>query len=565
MTVCKLVVFALVIMLQIRTFLGLRNRGLLRTYSAAKRTDGPQQRSVLRDAVPSSTEDLYPNFSFDIIKRDETSKARIAMLKTPHGIVETPNFIFCATRAAMKALTPEQLRSEGSQIILSNTYHMMLTTNPELVERLGGLQKFTGWNGPMFTDSGGYQIFSMGHGTVANEIKGNRGNAMSTTQSLLGITEQSAKFRSYVDGSMQVLTPERSIDIQRKLGADLIVVLDECTPFNVEKNYTIESMRRSHRWALRSLAEFKRTQNYKQALYGIVQGGIYKELRDESTAFVNSQNFFGTAIGGSLGNTRRAMHDIVSYTRARVRDDRPVHLLGIGGVIDIFNGVRQGIDTFDCVSPMRLARHGGALVKAAYWSEELHPDCLHYAQEEARKSAEGFAQKRVKKEQERRHSRAQADKRATANQGQGSDSQVDHTDLSTPANSDSTSEISLEQLHQQLMQAEQDRLMKIQLKRLESRTVLDHMKLRNTRLRYDPRPIDPTCSCYTCKNFSRAYLRHCVSHGETMGGTLISIHNAHFMNRLMADIRYVMFCCSYAMRVTSFRSEWQPMRCISSV
>ena len=260
----------------------------------------------------------YDNFSFTLGKKDPHSKARLGTLVTPHGVVETPNFVFCATKAAMKALTPEHLREAGSQIVLSNTYHLMLTPGSEIIEKMGGLQKFTNWRGPMLTDSGGYQIFSMGFGSVSSEIKGKRDTiAMGWNQTLIKIDEQGATFRSYVDGTIHYLTPERSIQIQRELGADLIVVLDECTPFNVDKQYTADSMRRSHRWALRSLQEFVRGNRGTQALYGIIQGGVYEDLRDESVAFINDHSFFGTAIGGSLGANKKDMHDIVAYTRAR--------------------------------------------------------------------------------------------------------------------------------------------------------------------------------------------------------------------------------------------------------
>ena len=210
----------------------------------------------------------YPNFSFEIDPK-KVGKARLGLLKTPHGNVETPNFVFCATKAAMKAITPEQLKAEGTQFILSNTYHLMVTPGSEIIETLGGLQKYTNWRGPMLTDSGGYQIFSMGFGSVSNEIKGKQQKKQE--QTLIKIDEEGAVFRSYVDGLIHHLSPERSMVIQKQLGADLIVVLDECTPFNVEKTYTMDSMRRSHRWALRSLREFKRTDDGKQALYGIVQ------------------------------------------------------------------------------------------------------------------------------------------------------------------------------------------------------------------------------------------------------------------------------------------------------
>ncbi len=298
-------------------------------------------------------------FNFTIDK--SSNQGRLGTLTTPHGKVQTPAFIFCATKAAMKAVTPVQMRAAETQIILANTYHLMLQPSSETVAKLGGLQKMTGWNGPMLTDSGGFQIFSLGHGSVANEVKGRRSNNRPKT--LLKINEQGAKFKSYIDGRTYFLTPEESIRIQRNLGADLIVVLDECTPFNVEKAYTTESMRMSHRWGLRSLEAWQTHDNGTQKLYGIIQGGVYPDLRQESCEFVNEHNFFGIAVGGSLGADKQQMHDVVSMTMNLVRKDRPVHLLGIGGVSDIFAGVRKGIDTFDCVHPTRLARHGGALVK----------------------------------------------------------------------------------------------------------------------------------------------------------------------------------------------------------
>ena len=233
---------------------------------------------------------------------------------------------------------------------------------------MGGLQKLTGWNGPMLTDSGGYQIFAMGHGSVSKEIKGKR-NQWNPT--LSKINEEGAIFRSYFDNSRKKLTPEFSIQIQRNLRADLILVLDECTPFNVSKDYTRESMERSHRWALRSIQEYHRLQIKDQALYGIIQGGTYPDLREQSIDFNNNQEqFFGIAIGGSLGSDKQTMYQTIEFMMPRIRKDKPVHLLGIGGIADIFHGIRWGIDTFDCVHPTRLARHGSALVKAKYWLEE---------------------------------------------------------------------------------------------------------------------------------------------------------------------------------------------------
>lgn len=303
----------------------------------------------------------YPNFSFKLSAQDHKTKARCGLLQTPHGTIETPNFIFCATKAAIKGVTTAQAKEAGVDIILSNTYHLLIQPGPDLVAAHGGLHKMMNWNGPMLTDSGGFQIFSLGHGGVAQEIKAKNRNQ--TPRTLKKIDEDGAVFRSYVDGVIHRLTPELSIDIQRKLGADLILVLDECTPFHTDREYTARSMERSHRWELRSLKEFERGHNGSQALYGIVQGGIYTDLRKESASFVAEQPFFGQAVGGSLGGSKDQMHEVVGITSQYLNPERPTHLLGIGGLADIWNGVAFGIDTFDCVHPTRLARHGGALVK----------------------------------------------------------------------------------------------------------------------------------------------------------------------------------------------------------
>jgi queuine tRNA-ribosyltransferase len=296
------------------------------------------------------------------------SRARLGKLQTPHGTIETPAFIFCATKAAIKGLTVDQMHACDTQIILSNTYHLMLQPGAEIISKIGGLHKFMGWNGPMLTDSGGFQIFSLGHGSVAAEIKGKR--TTDRPKTLLTISEEGAKFKSYIDGSMHLLTPEKSIQIQRLLGPDLVVVLDECTPYHVNKAYTQRSLELSHRWALRSLREFQRKDDGSQALYGIIQGGVYEDLRKEGCDFVNSQPFFGHAIGGSLGADKSQMYDVVAITAAKLDPTRPIHLLGIGGIRDIFEGVAHGIDTFDCVHPTRLARHGGALVRPPHALKE---------------------------------------------------------------------------------------------------------------------------------------------------------------------------------------------------
>jgi queuine tRNA-ribosyltransferase len=306
-------------------------------------------------------------FGFAVLAR-EAGGARRGRLQTPHGAIETPNFIFCATKAALKGMTTDQARGAGADIVLSNTYHLMIQPGAERVAALGGLHRMMRWNGPMLTDSGGFQIFSMGHGGVADEIKGRGGQERE--KSLVRITEDGAEFRSYLDGSKLLLTPERSIEIQRLLGADLVVQLDECTPFHVDRNYTARSMALSHRWGDRSIAAYERAgglsaQGSPQALYGIVQGGIYPDLRRESTEFAAGRPYFGTAVGGSLGGSKAQMAEVVAMTTAYLHPGRPVHLLGIGGFSDIFASIRLGIDTFDCVHPTRVARHGWALAKAA--------------------------------------------------------------------------------------------------------------------------------------------------------------------------------------------------------
>jgi queuine tRNA-ribosyltransferase len=305
----------------------------------------------------------YPGFHFDILAQDPGSYARLGRLTTPHGSLDTPNFIFCATKGAIKGVHFRDMKALGVDIVLSNTYHLLLRPGAELVAEMGGLHQFMGWDGPLFTDSGGFQVFSLGHGSVAEEIKGRRSSTR--TPMLSQISEEGARFRSYIDGSRHLLTPEISIDVQRKLGADLIVVLDECTPFHVDKAYTERSMHLSHRWGDRSLAEFTRGHDGKQALIGIVQGGVYEDLRKESAQYVASRPFFGQAVGGSLGAHKAQMYEVVAYAMRHLRRDRPTHLLGVGGVDDIWINVGHGIDTFDCVSPTRIARHAWALARTA--------------------------------------------------------------------------------------------------------------------------------------------------------------------------------------------------------
>lgn len=326
--------------------------------SSAAKSSRRKRAQPIVVAPPDSIE--YTNFAFDIQARDPASKARVGRLVTPHGTIETPNYIFCGTKASIKNVSPAQMVEARTDIILANTYHLMIQPGPDLVQKMGGLHKFMQWNGPMMTDSGGFQIFSMGHGSIADEIKGRN---RSTEKSLLKVTEEGARFHSYKDGAIFNLTPEGSIDIQRKLGADLIYQFDECTAYHDDRDYTARSMERSCRWGDRCLAEFERGHTGAQALYGIIQGGVYEDLRAQSCAYVRERPFFGTAVGGCLGGSVDEMNDVVGWCMNQVHPDRPVHLLGIGRIRDVFAFVRQGIDTFDCVSPTRIARHGWALMK----------------------------------------------------------------------------------------------------------------------------------------------------------------------------------------------------------
>ncbi len=305
----------------------------------------------------------YPNFDFKILHKDKKSAARVGLLKAPHGTIETPNYIFCGTKAAIKNLSPMQMREAKTDIILANTYHLMLQPGADLIQKMGGLHKFMRWDGPMLTDSGGFQVFSMGEGTMANEIKGKKRSH--DNKSLLKISEEGTEFRSYVDGAKIKLTPESAMEIQRKLGADLLMQFDECTPYHVDKDYTARSMEMSMRWGDRCLKQFEQTHDGKQAVYGIIQGGVHEDLRRTSAEYVKDRPFFGTAVGGCLGGTDEEMARVAEVSMQYSDSSRPVHFLGIGQIKDIFRFVKVGIDTFDCVIPTRLARHGTAFMKAA--------------------------------------------------------------------------------------------------------------------------------------------------------------------------------------------------------
>jgi queuine tRNA-ribosyltransferase len=329
--------------------------------------------------------------AFTIEARHAGSGARAGVLGTAHGDVHTPAFVPLATKATVKGLLADEVAALGYEMVLGNTFHLLLSPGAEAIERLGGLHRFMGWERPIITDSGGFQVFSMGHGRVADEIKGSRHRGpapMTDTQAqdgetevidapagdasaqgaVLEIAEEGVRFRSYVDGRELTLTPEGSIAAQAALGSDIALAFDECTPYHVDREYTARSTERTHRWLARSLAWHAEHGPPSQLLYGISQGGVFEDLRSASTRTVAASGCDGIAIGGSLGATPAQMYEVVGFATAALRDEHeslPRHLLGIGEVEDLIEGVRLGIDTFDCAMPTRLGRHGSALVHDA--------------------------------------------------------------------------------------------------------------------------------------------------------------------------------------------------------
>jgi len=294
---------------------------------------------------------------FTIQARD--GSARAGVLHTAHGDVRTPAFVPLASTATVKTLHAAEVAELGFEMVLGNTFHLFIQPGQELIRELDGLHEFMGWNGAIVTDSGGFQVFSMGHGSVAEEIKRRRDPRESM---VLAIEEEGVRFRSYVDGSERFMGPETSMEMQAALGSDIALAFDECTPFHVERDYTARSMERTHRWLGRCVAWHGEHAPSGQLLYGIVQGGIYEDLRAEATAHVAGAGVDGIAIGGSLGREKPQMREVVDWVLRDLPDAPPRHLLGIGDVDDLVLAVGAGVDTFDCATPTRLARHGTALV-----------------------------------------------------------------------------------------------------------------------------------------------------------------------------------------------------------
>lgn len=395
-------------------------------------------------------------FSFDIIAID--GNARAGRIITPHGSIETPSFVPVGTQATVKAMSAEDLRNVKCQVIIANTYHLHLQPGEDLIEKLGGLHAFMNWDGPLMTDSGGFQIFS--HGAAKEHGVGkisslfpeeqDRGRHLSSMKGkpLVTVEEDGVEFISYLDGSRHRFTPENVMEIEKKLGADIILVLDECTSPLHDYEYTKMAMDRTHRWALRSLDIFHRTSDKSQALFGIVQGGAYRDLREESASFIADQDFQGYAIGGSLGRSKADMYNVMKWTAPFLPKDKPRHLLGIGEIDDIFEAVKCGIDLFDCVAPTRMARTGTLF----------------------NRSAERF-----------------------------------------------------------------------------------RIHILNAQFKDDPRPIEERCNCYTCRNHSRAYLRHLFVARELLAVYLATIHNLYFIESLMQEIRSAI----REERLAKLRKEWK--------
>jgi len=356
----------------------------------------------------------------------------LGLIKTPHGRIKTPAFLPVATQATIKSLSPADLKEIGFEALLCNTYHLYLRPGHKIVQQLGGLHKFMNWPGPIVTDSGGFQVFSLGFGLeqeigkIGGFFPGQAEQPKTVKPKLAKIDEQGVEFRSHLDGSKHRLTPQKSIQIQEALGADIILAFDECTSPLATKEYTRRATDRTHRWAEICLKAKKRKD---QALFGIIQGGQWKDLRIESARFISQLPFDGLAIGGSLGKTKKDMYKILDWVIAEMPPEKPRHLLGIGQPIDLNKAVAQGIDLFDCVYPTRLARHGVFLTERG------------------------------------------------------------------------------------------------------------RLNILNSAFRQDKKPIMNGCSCYTCQNFSRAYLHHLFKAKEMLGPRLATFHNLWLIARLMERIR----------------------------
>jgi queuine tRNA-ribosyltransferase len=296
---------------------------------------------------------------FEITARD--GAARAGVLHTAHGPVQTPAFIPLATKGTVRGLEAREAAGLGYEMVLGNTYHLFVSPGPERIAAAGGLHGFMGWERALITDSGGFQVFSLAHGGVANEVKGS-GRQGGDHGSVVSIGEEGVRFRSYRDGASLFISPEISMQVQAALGSDIALVFDECTPFHADRDYTARSTERTHRWLDRCLTWHGEEGPQRQAVFGIVQGGVHEDLRRESAEYVSAAGVDGLAIGGTLGRDKAEMREVLAMTAPLLPEEAPKHLLGIGEVDDLLAGIALGLDVFDCAVPTRLARHGVALV-----------------------------------------------------------------------------------------------------------------------------------------------------------------------------------------------------------
>lgn len=370
--------------------------------------------------------------TFTFTLEAEHGMARAGVLDTPHGPIQTPVFAPVGTQAAVKAVEPRELRELGATLVLANTYHLHLRPGDKLIADLGGLHRFMAWDGPILTDSGGFQVFSMGE--------------------LRSLDSDGATFRSHLDGSLYRFTPETSIRIQHNLGADIIMAFDEC-PVPNDRAAVRAALDRTHPWLARCAEEHHRSGDpARQALFGIVQGGIFPDLREESARFASGMDLPGYAIGGlAVGETKADMLATLEYTTPHLPANKPRYLMGVGSPEDLVHGVARGVDIFDCVLPTRVARNGAALTR------------------------EG------------------------------------------------------------------------------------RINMRNRQYAADPDPLEPGCTCYTCRTFSRAYIRHLVKASEILAHQLLSLHNLHLLLTLMREMRAAILDGTFTDYATSFLAAYQPV------
>jgi len=346
--------------------------------------------------------------TYELIKEDKRTKARRGRIHTPHGVIETPVFMPVGTQATVKAMRPEEIKEMGAGIILSNTYHLYLRPGHEIVKEAGGLHKFMNWDRAILTDSGGFQVFSLGK--------------------LRKITEEGVRFRSHIDGSLHMLSPEKAIEIQNALGSDIMMAFDECAPYPADRKYVENSMARTTRWLKRCIDAHNDWE--RQSLFGIMQGGMYKDLRIEHAKEIVDLDLPGYAIGGlSVGEPKELMIDILDSCVDYLPKEKARYLMGVGSPDYLFEAVEHGVDMCDCVLPTRIARHGLAM------------------------------------------------------------------------------------------------------------TSQGRVNIKNAKYERDWEPLDPECDCYTCRNYSKAYLRHLFKADEMLSSMLLSNHNLHFLIKMMENIR----------------------------